>query len=625
MRFVGANAGAADPAAEVQLSSPSPRALLCNALLFSISFAVLEGCITATIIISHAVVSQELAAAANAILYLFFSLTTFVSPAIVGGAGVKQALVGAMFAYSFYCAAYMVPSPPILYLAASLGGVAGAVLWTAQGVYYTVNALEYTAAHAAPLLDPATSCSSSALTAASPPAMPPVSARADSSHRIALPQTPAEASVPAPASAPPRQPMDGRGARRSLDLFAGLFAFFFNVSLALGKPLAGLCLTLWPENPAVLFGAYTAIALACSCGMALVRPLPAPPVRGTPAAFPKTRSDAQCARAAEMAPAIEGDAHKASPRAHVSGVPQACPVLQPAPGGLPMSSNPAVPAARVAPARAGIPRGSCGLCGAGSLCALLADGRMAMLVPTNSAFGLMTALFPSVVAPIIGDTFGTAAVGWCFAIAGATSTAATVGAAVASRWLVGGRSLALGMGALTFGAAATRLVVCSDECYALPRWQWLCVFIAYGTGVAVWQSSMMALVGEMHHAHPHAAFAHLKLTSGLSSFVGFYLLPKLAARDAAALCLAVVAVGALSLAALLSGPQTCFGCRRDGGEIPRRTSRLLSTIRPSAPVVRMGPASCGMDEQSVVGDGVGVEERAAQSFQLGERCRRPRL
>lgn len=246
---------AEEPAAVARASAPSRRTLLLNAILFSFAFAVLEGCVSATIVISHAVVPPELASTSNAILYLSFSITTFVSPAIVAAAGVKPSLVASMAAYSLYCVAYMAPLPAVLYAAGVVGGVAGAVLWTAQGVYYTANALQYTdAVHAESLLD------SSPRDSTAPPTSP---------YRPALSAGP---TTPRPQR---RSTSDGRRARGSLVLFAGLFAFFFQASLALGKPLAGLCLTIWPDTPAVLFGAYTSVALACTCGMACVRPLSA--------------------------------------------------------------------------------------------------------------------------------------------------------------------------------------------------------------------------------------------------------------------------------------------------------------------------------------------------------------
>ena len=53
-------------------------------------------------------------------------------------------------------------------------------------------------------------------------------------------------------------------------------------------------------------------------------------------------------------------------------------------------------------------------------------------------------------------------------------------------------------------------------------------------------------------ADPRAAFAHLKLTSGITSFVGFLVLPRLSLRRAALVTAAANAFGALGLVALLA-------------------------------------------------------------------------
>ena len=105
----------------------------------------LEGCVVATIALSAAVVPPALAHTANAMLYLFFAIGTFAAPPLVAALGAKRTMMVCMAAYSLYLAAYIAPDPRVLYPAASLGGFAGALLWTAQGAYFTRNAVEYAA------------------------------------------------------------------------------------------------------------------------------------------------------------------------------------------------------------------------------------------------------------------------------------------------------------------------------------------------------------------------------------------------------------------------------------------------------------------------------------------------
>ena len=75
-------------------------------------------------------------------------------------------------------------------------------------------------------------------------------------------------------------------------------------------------------------------------------------------------------------------------------------------------------------------------------------------------------------------------------------------------------------------------------------------FSAYGLGIAAWQGSAMALVGDLFRAAPRAAFAHLKLTSGVASAAGFMLLPRLSLQAAALLSLCVVLIGLLAFGRL---------------------------------------------------------------------------
>ena len=62
---------------------PRRASLIVNGVLMSACFAGLEGCIIAVINLSAAVVPPDIAARANGVLYLFFSLGTFAAPAAV--------------------------------------------------------------------------------------------------------------------------------------------------------------------------------------------------------------------------------------------------------------------------------------------------------------------------------------------------------------------------------------------------------------------------------------------------------------------------------------------------------------------------------------------------------------
>lgn len=195
-------------------SMTEPTRLLCNGMLFSASFAGLEGCIAASIALSSAIIPKTLAATANAMLYLFFALSTFLAPQVVEYVGCRRAMLVSMAGYSLYLLAFLMPRPAIILPAAALGGVAGAVLWTAQGEYFTLNSLAY--------------ASSRGQTAAVD---------------------------------------EGR----AISLFAGMFAVLFQVCLLSAKPIAAMLLSVCTECTQLPFVAFVIISAVCTAGMAATR------------------------------------------------------------------------------------------------------------------------------------------------------------------------------------------------------------------------------------------------------------------------------------------------------------------------------------------------------------------
>ena len=438
-------ASTAPPALAAAAAPSARRALLINGIKFSVAMSGLEGCVVATIALSAAVVPPALAHTANAMLYLFFAIGTFAAPPLVAALGAKRTMMVCMAAYSLYLAAYIAPDPRVLYPAASLGGFAGALLWTAQGAYFTRNAVEYAAC------DPADSDS------------------------------------------------------QAISLFAGIFATAFQTCLLLAKPLAGALLTAWPDATQLPFAVYTALAVAFTLLMAAVRPL------HPPAGTAEGGGGARCAD----------------------------------------------------------------LVGGGSLLAMLIEPRMLLLAANNAAFGLATALFPSHVTPLIKHSLGAAAAGWLYSVAGVSSALLAAAFAALPRYALPGfgREICIGAGQAAFACACALIAAWCDDApatmldaaAALPpppppplpdesclTWAaLLACFVLYGAGIASWQGSCMALVGELWRARPYAAFAHLKFTSGVASFAGFLLLPRLPLRTAALVTLGVQVLGAVGFALFL--------------------------------------------------------------------------
>lgn len=391
----------------------------------STCFAGLEGCIIVTINLSAAIVSPDIAAQANGLLYLCFALMAFLAPPIVRHIGAKTSMVLSMALYLLYLASYIAAHPVVMLVNASVGGCAGALLWVAQGVYFTRNALAYDEACAAS--STGTSC------------------------RIF-------------------------GAD-SISAFAGVFATTFQLAVTLAKQSSCVLLTLFPEDRTVLFAALTVAGAACTVAMLAILPL-----------------------------------------RH-------------------------------------------GSCRSGNLFVLLCDYRALLLTPYNVAFGVATAFFPVHITVLTKDVFGgdTAAVCWMYTIAGLSSATAAALAAVASQRISWARACTMLLGSLSFGAAC--LLVALGVRDGGPEGPQVnpvllgAMYVCFGLGVAAWQGSCMATVGHLFRDDPRAAFAHLKLTSGIPSALGFFLLPRLSLRHAALATCGASAVGALGLVALLVMPQ----------------------------------------------------------------------
>jgi hypothetical protein len=79
-------------------TAKSRRPGLLNGLLMSVSFAGLESCVIATINLSAALLSPELANDINAILFSCFALGTFGAPAVVRMVGMKNAMIASVHA-----------------------------------------------------------------------------------------------------------------------------------------------------------------------------------------------------------------------------------------------------------------------------------------------------------------------------------------------------------------------------------------------------------------------------------------------------------------------------------------------------------------------------------------------
>ena len=124
------------------------RGLLLNGVVFSVAFSVLESCLASVVYFSTALVDKAEASFANALLFACFSLGSVFAPTPVASMGSKRCLVLGMSAVSVYVFSFVHPTPAIMYPMACVAGGFGALLWTAQGVYFAENARVYAEATA---------------------------------------------------------------------------------------------------------------------------------------------------------------------------------------------------------------------------------------------------------------------------------------------------------------------------------------------------------------------------------------------------------------------------------------------------------------------------------------------
>ena len=180
------------------------------------------------------------------------------------------------------------PQRWLLLCAAAVGGLAGAVMWVAQGVYFTTNALAYDDAPTE-----ATSLVSTRAIRSDCGVDGPLQASSGSSSSKCGGD--GGGGLPKSVKVDDNSMADGggRGGRNigsgggggmaavnsvvysgsSITAFAGLFAFAFQLVTTIAKPTAALLLTLYPNRRTILFSVFTGVAALCTLAMMLVAPL----------------------------------------------------------------------------------------------------------------------------------------------------------------------------------------------------------------------------------------------------------------------------------------------------------------------------------------------------------------
>lgn len=135
---------------EEEIVKHTPRSLYINFLIMSIAFSVNHGCVVSCLTYASAELGDELGSYGSGCLYICYALTAFlIAKPVVATIGPKNGLMCGVVGYCVYVAGFLfallVPelSWPVFLIAASIGGVAGGLLWPSQGGYFTANSKLY--------------------------------------------------------------------------------------------------------------------------------------------------------------------------------------------------------------------------------------------------------------------------------------------------------------------------------------------------------------------------------------------------------------------------------------------------------------------------------------------------
>jgi hypothetical protein len=141
-------------------SNPTTNAkyLYRNFLTMCIGFSLNHGCVVSCLAYSSTELGDVLGSYGSGCLYVTYAVTAFLfSKPIVSMIGPKYGLLAGVVGYCVYVFGFLfaivVPSAatPVFLTAASIGGVAGGLLWPSQGRYFARNAALYAEATSTPV------------------------------------------------------------------------------------------------------------------------------------------------------------------------------------------------------------------------------------------------------------------------------------------------------------------------------------------------------------------------------------------------------------------------------------------------------------------------------------------
>jgi len=121
-----------------------------NFVIMSLAFSCNHGCVVSCLAYATTELGNKLGGYGSGSLYIFYALTAFfLSKPIVSMVGPKNGLLLGVIGYCIYVGGFLfailVPAIawPVFLISASIGGIAGGLLWPSQGRYFAKNAKLY--------------------------------------------------------------------------------------------------------------------------------------------------------------------------------------------------------------------------------------------------------------------------------------------------------------------------------------------------------------------------------------------------------------------------------------------------------------------------------------------------
>jgi len=149
--LLGAGGGNGD--VEGQREAATPGMVWRNFIIMCLAFSFNHGCVVSCLAYSSTELGSELGGYGSGCLYVFYALTAFfLSKPVVSMIGPRLGLFAGTAGYCVYVGGFLfailvVDIPqlawPVFLTSASVGGIAGGLLWTSQGRYFARNAKVY--------------------------------------------------------------------------------------------------------------------------------------------------------------------------------------------------------------------------------------------------------------------------------------------------------------------------------------------------------------------------------------------------------------------------------------------------------------------------------------------------